>query len=77
MRLKYIIFDDNSFVIFDENQKHSEACNRLDIQSAGFCSIDMLDNDIIVTCWGESISLGKKMGSLDASVIRYQITGVF
>jgi hypothetical protein len=76
-QLKYIIFEDNSFILFDGCQKHSEVCNRVDIKYAGFCSIDSVDNDINVICYGESISLKKMSSKIDSSIIKYWLTGEF
>jgi hypothetical protein len=75
--LKYIIFEDNSFILFDTCQKHSEACMRSDIKSAGFCSITFYNDEVTITCYGESISLKKKSNENDSRIIRVWLTGEF
>ena len=64
---KYILTDDDHYVIFTPHIEHSKMFNVMggDVVSAGFCHVteteDECGNAISkVECWGESISLGVK-----------------
>lgn len=72
MRMKYIRFENNDFLLFPESQKHSDfAGNRAnDVVSAGFVVICCDEDESVarcccgnsasleIECYGHSVSLG-------------------
>ena len=71
MRMKYIMTE-YSPVLFNECLNHSDIakCTFNDLESAGFVNIRMLKNDLEVTTYGESVSLGLKPKPEDAARIK-------
>ena len=71
MKTKYIIDEINGFLIFPEYIQHDMAakiltCHGYEILGAGF--VDLSGG--VVTCYGESISLGiKSRGQEDAEIL--------
>ena len=61
--MKYIIFQDNSAVIFSESISHKSIAGDMPVSSAGFCQIETYRNQFDdirakASCWGKSDSLG-------------------
>lgn len=76
MKLKYIIIDGVSPVIFGVTTKHVEAARTaggLPITGAGFCSARRLESGRwTVNVWGESVSLNSlKAKADDIPVLEY------
>lgn len=80
MKLKYVIIDKCTPVLFTEAQQHVEFKRLGNITSAGFCDFteqptpeDRTDiwttKMFVVTVWGESVSLKLKSDSRDARLI--------
>jgi hypothetical protein len=69
MAMKYIISDTGIPVVFSELQQHRDVARAMfkKVVGAGFCYIA---EDRMVTCYGESISLGiKSRGDVDSSIL--------
>ena len=72
-RHKYIRLERyNEFIFFPEIIEHSQFRNLKPI-SAGFCYLDNDDN--IVNCFGESVSLGLKSKEDDTKLATKQVYG--
>lgn len=68
--MKYIMFEDNSFVIFTENIVHRHVCNHKKPISAGFISIGDTYDGLQVKTYGVSISLNLLSNKDDAKIIQ-------
>lgn len=71
MKLKYIMLDDCFPIIFQEALKHDVVAgrNKDRVTSAGHVKIKMILGKLVVTCYGDSLSLGKKPGKHDEHII--------
>jgi hypothetical protein len=73
--LKYIVFDDISFIIFSPDQKHADLAGNRVVVGAG--QIDIMgkgDGDVRISCFGESTTLNvMSRGDVDASIIQRSI----
>lgn len=72
--MKYIIFDDNTAIIFANSTSHKDIADKKSVRSAGFCTIETYRNSFDdirarVSCYGESISLGVKSNESDNKII--------
>ena len=84
--MKYVIFRDETFVIFPDSVEHSSfdrfGDNNKPI-SAGFCIIESRRNDFDdivykVGCYGKSYSLNlESRGSIDSDIISKQLRIVY
>ena len=75
---KYIVFDEQSILIFDPVQEHATvAGSRRDrVTSAGFIEvgIGLHSNKITVSCYGKSTSLGiEPMPVIDEALARFAL----
>lgn len=64
-KMKYVIFNDDTFVIMPSSRNHSDAKQIGIPKSAGFCSIGK--NGFI--CYGESVSLNLKSKEDDSFIL--------
>lgn len=72
--MKYIIFDDDTAIIFANSASHKNMANKKLVKSAGFCTIETYRNSFDdirarVSCYGESTSLGIKSNDGDNKII--------
>ena len=72
--MKYIVFADNSAVIFPETTSHKFVAGDKLVISAGFCKIETYRNNFDdiranVCVWGESTTLNVKSNPDDAKII--------
>lgn len=58
MKTKYIIIEYSYPIIFSECNKHSDFKHLGEITSAGFCNVNLYEDEMDV--YGESVSLGIK-----------------
>ena len=57
--MKYIMYDDETFVIFSDMIRHCDIdCTKV-IKSAGFVELKMIDNKPTFCCSGDSFTLKK------------------
>ena len=71
MKLKYVVFDNNEFVIFPPSMVHADVTQNRNVVGAGFCNFARkADSDEAnCHCWGESISLGVESREEDEDII--------
>jgi hypothetical protein len=75
MRIKYIMQEDNTPILFSELQNHSDVAlllGRKIVGAAGFCHLGNRDefNNPVFTCYGESSNLRiKSRGQQDSDII--------
>lgn len=72
--MKYIVFADNTAVVFAESSSHKFVAGDKMVRSAGFCRIETYRNDFDdvrakVSVYGESTTLGVKSEKEDAELI--------
>ena len=72
--MKYIVFQDNSAIIFADSMNHNYMANGRPVKSAGFCQIETYRNkfdDIRakISCFGESTTLGVKADPNDNQIL--------
>ena len=72
--MKYIIFEDDSAILFSEGLDHKAMAKNSPVRSAGFCTIETYRNSFDdirarVSCYGESISLSVKSNEGDNKII--------
>lgn len=72
--MKYIIFSDESAVIFADEASHKFIAGDKPVRSAGFCRVETYRNeydDICakISCWGKSDSLGVGSILLDEQIL--------
>ncbi len=72
-RMKYIVLDNNQFVMFSTGLVHRDVARGLDGTpvGAGFCNV-MREADseyANVHCWGESVSLGIESREQDDQIV--------
>lgn len=75
--MKYIRFRDAGFVIFEQNQRHSDILRKFpgdEAVSAGNCASVLEDPEIHT--FGESITIGRSAKEEDQELIRRVITSV-
>lgn len=71
MILKYVIYDFVYPVLFPRGINHSDILfNNKKPTSAGFCKINMIDGELFIRCFGESLSLKLKSHSEDVDIIK-------
>jgi len=74
MKVKYIILEDNSPILFGQTLTHKTVADAMGqkVNGAGFCSIDKsnITGDISVQVFGESISLNIKSKPEDSKLIK-------
>lgn len=71
MELKYIVFEDGTFVLFPDKKNHSDFASAGTPSSAGFVKI-YGPNEVF--CYGESLTLKIKSESLaDAALIKKEL----
>jgi hypothetical protein len=58
-RIKYVIYNYSMPILISMGLNHKDV-NIGGITSAGFCTIEVIDNKFVVTCFGESTSLDIK-----------------
>lgn len=73
--MKYIIFEDDSAILFSEGLDHKAMAKNSPVRSAGFCTIETYRNDFDdirakVICYGESLSLHKTANEGDDKIIK-------
>lgn len=64
-KMKYVIFNDDTFVIMPSSRNHSDVRQMGIPRSAGFCSIGKNG----FSCYGESISLNLKSHKDDSFIL--------
>lgn len=73
--MKYVIVNVNGIetpIIISELMSHVEVSSNYNVISAGFCSFESINNELVVHCYGESVSLRKKSRKeIDAEIIKY------
>ena len=67
--MKYIVFQDESAIVFSDSLSHKEVAGNKPVQSAGYCVVETYrdkydDIRAKVSCYGDSTSLG--VGSLES-----------
>ena len=72
--MKYIVFQDESSILFSESQSHLCMAGWKPVKSAGFCLIETYRNDFDdirarVSCYGESTTLGVKSNPEDSKIL--------
>ena len=72
--MKYIVFQDNSAIIFADSMNHNHMANGRPVKSAGFCQIETYRNQFDdirakISCFGESITLGVKADMNDNQIL--------
>lgn len=72
--MKYIVFQDNSAIIFADSMNHSYIANGRPVRSAGFCQIETYRNkfdDVCakISCFGESTTLKVKADPNDNQIL--------
>ncbi len=73
-KFKYVISDDLVPILFPEGIRHDKFRSIFPkIVSAGFCTISGENNDILVDCWGESVSLKVKSQQGDNAIIEMML----
>lgn len=77
MEAKYIMIDRRKPVVFSPAIEHKDEANGRKVTSAGFCRIELTGAGIVVTCWGESNSLGglQSKPEIDARMIKMMLEG--
>lgn len=61
-KMKYIVYNDNTFVLIPQHANHSDVTANKSVHSAGFCQLssarNMYDEEIIEAyCYGRSTTL--------------------
>ena len=79
--LKYIRVEGSltdSVFLFPKWVEHAEVANSLGypVQSAGFVSIQIVNNELDVTTYGKSVSLGMDSNPADAVLVKRMLTTV-
>ncbi|WP_346961283.1 hypothetical protein [Clostridium sp.] len=69
MRMKYVIFNNDDFIIMPNSMSHSDATKIGTPVSAGFCSIGKNG----FSCYGESISLNLKADKEDSFILNMSL----
>ncbi len=72
--MKYIIFENEDFIIFPDTMNHKDVCINSKPIAAGFCQIRHYLNQwddlrYEVSCWGESTTLGLKSRTEDEIIM--------
>jgi len=71
MEFKYIIIKKVFYVLFCDGIEHIAEANGRNVTSAGRCRITVVDGEIDVHCFGESLSLGIPSDPVrDAAIIK-------
>jgi hypothetical protein len=77
--LKYIMFQDNTFIVLDCTQSHNNfSCgDNSFIKSAGFCRFYPEGDKIQVSCYGQSTTLKKQAEEIDSKILTIHFNGRF
>ena len=72
--MKYIVFKDESCVIFPDSTSHNEMAGNKPVSSAGFCIVETYRNNFDdiranVSCYGRSDSLNVESNPQDNKII--------
>ena len=72
--MKYIVFQDNSAIIFADSMNHNSMANGRPVKSAGFCQIETYRNQFDdirakISCFGESTTLSVKADPNDNQIL--------
>ena len=73
--MKYIIFENNTAVIFSDTTSHKSIAGERPVRSAGFCSVETYRNEwddirANISVWGYSSTLKKKSDPEDALILK-------
>ena len=81
--MKYIVFIDNSAILFGDHLSHDFMANGRPVKSAGRCCIETGRNsfdDVIIkhcSCFGESTTLGVKADLDDSQIVAEVFRGMY
>lgn len=74
---KYIVLNERNLIAFDATLSHSKIAEPFgldNITSAGFISTFVdANNEIVVSCYGKSVTLGISSNSDDSRLARYSL----
>ena len=77
-RIKYVIIQDSTPILFPVYIDHSSMANKENVESAGECEISAHEGQVVVWCGGRSVSLDVKSRPEDANTIkRWLVTPVW
>ena len=73
--MKYIVFEDDTAIVFADSSSHKAMAGTKPVRSAGFCLIETHRNafdDVRakVSVWGESTTLNKKSNPQDVETLQ-------
>lgn len=83
MEFKYIIDKNNQFAIFSKSLTHADMAgkNGMVAVGAGFCTFSVVEKDGVTTplvsCFGDSASLGVKSREIDSDIITKAINRAY
>ena len=72
--MKYIVFEDQSAIIFADCYDHKNMANGRPVKSAGFCTIETYrtafdDIRASISCYGESLTLHVTSNPYDKEIL--------